>query len=205
MITFLPDPEIQKAEAERKRLQPKNKFQFLWDAFFRNRKFKLSPEDVRELEQAEETARPWNEASRMLWDIVRDPDENLWRAIGRLKENPNPETVRDFLLARHVSPVFQNQTHKALDELRGTIEDKIRTNVVPLVRRHLERIHDSLVMEYREQEKSDAKSLARLEGLVTGGESQACIELRIRAEGIQNLLESGDLTAWREVLGPFLA
>jgi len=42
MITFLPDPEIQRAEAERKRLEPRNRFQFLWDSFFRTRKFKLT-------------------------------------------------------------------------------------------------------------------------------------------------------------------
>jgi len=204
VITFLPDPEIQKAQAERKRLEPKNPFSFLWNEFFNRRKFRLTPEEVRELERAEATVQPWRDALGHLWKIAREPDENLWTHIGELKQNPGPETIRAFLLSRYVSPAFSVQTEKALDELQGEATKRLGEAVVPLVRKHLEKIHDALVGEYREQEASDKKSMARLDGIASGGESQSCIALRVQTERIQELLQNGDLTNWREALGAFL-
>ena len=204
MITFLPDPEIQRAEELRRQLQPRNKFAFLWDVFFSRRKFRLTQEEVRELEAAEATAKPWRDAMAHLWKISRDPDQFMWERIGDLKADPSPQNLQAFLASRHVSPVFPNQTQKALDELQGVAQQKIVENVVPLVKKHLARIHDSLVAEYHQQEQADKKSLARLEGIASGGESSSCIELRMQAQRIQGLLDGGDLTDWRSALGMFL-
>ena len=204
MITFLPDPEIQRAEAERKRLEPRNRFQFLWDSFFRTRKFKLTAAEVVELEDAEASVRPWRDVLGKLWSISRDPDTHLWETIGKLKAAPTDQALQEFLLARHVSPAFGVQTEKAIGELQGVVNEKLTAAIVPLVRKHLTRIHDSLCAEYNAQEQADKKALARLEGVASGGESQACIEIRVQTERIRGLLDGGDLTDWRSALGPFL-
>lgn len=203
MITFLPDPEIQKAEAEKKRLQPKNKFQFLWDAFFRNRKFKLTPEELKELTDIEKDLQKYHEGYRKILDCRNNTQDVFDREVSRFVADPTDEN-----LVRVMAFTWDNFTHHQLsragDAFLGFISDESNRRYPPIVRRHLTRIHDSLVAEYREQEKFDQKSLARLEGIASGGESQACIELRIRAEKIQELLEGGDLASWREVLAPFL-
>jgi len=204
MIATLPTREIQQAQAEQRRLQPRNPFSFLWNEFFAGRKFKLTGAEVRELQDAEASVQPWRDMTGRLWAIARDPEAHLWETIGKLKATPTQEALQDFLMARHASPAFGVQTEKAIGELQGAADEKLAAAVVPLVRKHLTRIHDSLCAEYAEQEAADKKALARLDGVATGGESQACIEIRVQADRIRGLLDGGNLTDWRAALGPFL-
>lgn len=204
MITTLPDANIQAEQEIRRRLEPRNKLLFFWDRFFSARKFKLTAAEIEELKTAEAVSAPWDKIVNRLYDQIRDPNENLWVAIGKLKTDPTEENLREFLLCRSVFPQFYNQTRTALDELEGFTRKMRHEKVVPLVKRHLEKIHRSLVLEYDEQERSDRESLERLNGAITGGESEACIQLRNRAHDIEQMLASGDLSNWRACLAPFL-
>lgn len=203
MITFLPDIEVQKADAEKKRLEPKNKFQFLWDAFFRNRKFKLTADEVKELTDIEDRMKKFRDGADRVWSFRNNAQDFFDQAVSRYTLDPSEDNfIR--LLAHTYNPHTFHLMSRAGDMVSGWVVGETNKHFSPIVRRHLAKIHDSLVLEYREQEKHDQKSLARLEGIAIGGESQACTALRIQAENIQNLLDNGDLSNWRDALGAFL-
>jgi len=204
VIATLPDPEIQKAEAERKRLEPRNRFQFLWDAFFRTRKFKLSQEDLLELEAIEKNLSKWGEASNRIWETRNNPQEVFDKYAGRYLNEPSEENYIAMMAHSFSQPQHSWLMGRAGDQFTSYLNGERERLFPPLVRKHLTRIYHSLLAEYAEQEKADRKSLARLEGIASGGESQACIELRNRAEQIRQLLEGGNLSDWRSALGAFL-
>jgi hypothetical protein len=138
-----------------------------------------------------------------LWAFRNNAQDVYDLEINRYIQDPSGENfVR--LLAHTFDHNTSNLISRAGDQMAGWLATESQKLFSPIVRRHLEKIHDSLLLEYVEQEKHDQKSLARLAGIAEGGESQACIALRIQAENIQNVLAGQDLSNWREILGPFL-
>jgi hypothetical protein len=204
MIASLPDREIQLQEAERKRLEPKNRFQFLWDAFFRSRKFKLSQEDLAELEGIEKNLQRWNDAAGRIWSVRNNPQEVFDSYAGKYLNEPTEANYIAMMAHTFSQPFHGILMSRAGEQIEGYLAGERQRLYAPLVRKHLTRIYHSLLAEYSEQEKADKRSLQRLEGIASGGESQACIELRNQAERIRGLLDGGDLSNWREALGAFL-
>ena len=204
MIATLPDPEIQRAEELRRQLQPKNKFAFLWDVFYSRRKFKLSREELAELEGIENNLSRWATACGRIYETRQDPQAAFDRAAGRYLAEPTDENFHRMLAHNFSQPNLQILLGRAAEQFERYLNGERQRLFPPLVKKYLVKIHDSLVLEYHEQAQADEKSLKRLEGIASGGESQSCIELRVAAARIAGLLESGDLTNWREALGPFL-
>lgn len=203
MITSLPDPEIQRAEAERKRLEPRNRFQFLWDTFFKTRKFKLTAEEVAELENIEKALSKWGAAGERVWAHRNNLQDTFDVYVGRYLAEPTEERFI-AMLAHTYDQHTATQLARAGEQITGYLNGERARLFPPIVRKHLSRIHDSLCAEYVAQEQVDRKALERLSGVASGGESAACIEIRNQAERIKGLLEGGDLTDWRGALGPFL-
>lgn len=204
MITTLPDPEIQRAEEVRRQLQPKNKFAFLWDVFYSRRKFRLTREEVAELEGIENNLSKWSTACARIYETRQDPQDAFDRAAGRYLAEPSEENFH-FMMAHNFSqPNLHNLLTRAAAQFESYLNSERQRLFPPLVKKYLVKIHDSLVLEYHEQAQADEKSLKRLEGIASGGESAACIELRVAAARIAGLLESGDLSNWKEALGAFL-
>ena len=204
MIATLPDPEIQKAEAERKRLEPRSRVEFLWDTFFRTRKFKLSPEELQELEGIEKNLSKWDEAAGRAWQARNDPQEVFDRYAGRYLNEPSEENYIAMMAHSFSQPQHSWLMGRAGDQFTSYLNGERERLFPPIVKKHLTRIYHSLLAEYAEQEKADRKSLLRLEGIASGGESSACIELRNRAEQIRQILDGGNLSDWRSALGAFL-
>lgn len=204
MIISLPDPQIQRQEAERKRLEPKNRFQFLWDAFFRSRKFKLSQDDLAELEAIETNLAKWAEAGNRIWSIRNNPQEVFDSYAAKYLNEPTEANYVALVAHSFSQPMHGILMGRAADQIQAYLNGERQRLFSPLVQKHLTRIYHSLLAEYSEQEKADKKSLQRLEGIASGGESQACIELRNQAERIRILLDGGDLSNWRDALGAFL-
>jgi hypothetical protein len=204
MITSLPDRDIQLQEAEKKRMEPKSRFQFLWDAFFRSRKFKLSQDDLAELEAIEKNLATWAEAGSRIWNVRNNPQEVFDSYAGKYLNEPTEANYIAMMAHSFAEPFHAILMARAAQQFEGYLAGERQRLYIPVVRKHLTRIHHSLLAEYGEQERADKKSLQRLEGIASGGESQACIELRNQAEQIRCLLESGDLSNWRDALGAFL-
>lgn len=204
MIISLPDREIQAAEAERKRLEPRNRFQFLWDAFFKTRKFKLTADEVGELEAIDKGLRKWATACGRLYAVRQDPQAAFDTAATHYLNEPTDDNFYRLLSHNFSQPFFQNLIGRAIEQFENYLAGERARLFPPIVRKHLSRIHDSLCAEYVAQEQVDRKALERLSGVASGGESAACIEIRNQAERIKGLLEGGDLTDWRGALGPFL-
>jgi hypothetical protein len=96
------------------------------------------------------------------------------------------------------------QISRAAEQVEAYLSGERQRLFTPIVRKHLERIHDSLSAEYSAQETADRGSLARLAGIASGGESAACVEIRVQGERIRELLQNDNLSNWREALAPFL-
>lgn len=203
MITSLPDHEIQRAEAERKKLEPRSRFQFLWDVFFKTRKFKLTDAEVKELTDIEKALSKWAAAGERVWAHRNNLQDMFDMAVGRYLAEPTEE--RFIAMLAHTYDTFTaTQLARAGEQITGYVNGERARLFAPVVRKHLTRIHDSLCAEYVQQETADRESIKRLSGIASGGESAACIEIRNQTDRIKKLLESGDLSDWRAALGPFL-
>jgi len=203
MITSLPDPTIQAAEAERKKLEPRSRFQFLWDVFFKTRKFKLTDAEVAELTGIEKALAKWSAAGERVWAHRNGLQETFDMAVGRYLNEPTEERYLG-MLAHTYDTFTSQQLARAGEQISGYVNGERQRLFPPIVRKHLTRIHDSLCAEYVQQETADRESIKRLSGIASGGESSACVEIRNQTTRIKDLLEGGDLSDWRAALGPFL-
>lgn len=203
MIVNLPDMQTQRAQAERAKFQPISRFQFLWDAFFKVRKFQLTKEDVAELTAIEKNLERWTLAAKRLWE-TRNNTQAVFDAYAAKYLNDPSEQNYVALLAHTYDTFTAGQISRAAEQVEAYLNGERQRLFTPIVRKHLERIHDSLSAEYAAQETADRGSLARLAGIASGGESAACIEIRVQGQQIRELLQSDNLTNWREALAAFL-
>ena len=203
MIVNLPDIQTQRLQAERAKFEPISRFQFLWDTFFKVRKFQLTKEDVQELTAIEKNLERWALAAKRLWDTRNNTQGVYDTYAARYLDDPS-ELNYLGLMAHTYDNFTAGQISRAAEMAEGYLAGERQRLFTPIVRKHLERIHDSLSAEYAQQSTADRGSLARLAGIASGGESAACIEIRVQGERIRELLQNDNLSNWREALAPFL-
>ena len=203
MIVNLPDIATQRLQAERAKFEPISRFQFLWDTFFKVRKFQLTKDDVGELTAIEKNLERWALAAKRLWDTRNNTLAVFDSYAARYLDDPC-ELNYLGLMAHTYDNFTAGQISRAAEMAEGYLAGERQRLFTPIVRKHLERIHDSLSAEYSAQTTADRGSLARLAGIASGGESAACVEIRVQGARIRELLQNDNLSNWREALAPFL-
>jgi hypothetical protein len=179
-------------------------FRWSWPKFFMSRtKYRLSRQEIQELERVEDELRPWSLMVEKLNEL-RGGDALVIATASALAENPSEENLRRFLDSRWCPPFFGMQTGRGMELVANKHEELRQERVRPILARHLQKIAKMLEGELEAQRQADMDSVKRLNGAVEAvEESQACRTLRQQLEEVKRQLEAG-AHDWRAVLAPFL-